>query len=257
MSLFDVTSQTELNNSFDISIFEIDKEKQLINLTKICQHFDRRIAKWKELPTTQRFLEAFFAKNPESENWVVVNGGNSGNGTWASRRVALKLAEWISVDFEIWCNEKLDELFQKGTVSLNQAFNIPKNYGEALLEAGRIQIRLDESLLQLEYQKPKVELADNYLTNGGNMNLTTTAKALGIAVGELGSYLDNNNIIYYTRGCKLPYSQYANWFFCKPFVARNGHSGIQLLITPKGFEMLTRRLKKPKPKTINQLLQNY
>jgi hypothetical protein len=97
---------------FDPSLFQIDKEKGLVNLTKIANHFDKRVAKWKELPSTQRFLQAFFEKNPESENWTVVNGGPQ-NGTWASKKIALKFAEWISVDFEIFANQVLDDYFSK------------------------------------------------------------------------------------------------------------------------------------------------
>lgn len=96
--------------TFDISLFEIDQDKNLVNLTKIANHFDKRVSKWRELPSTQKFLESFFKKNPESENLTVVNGGNK-NGTWASKKLALKFAEWISVDFEIFANEVLDNYF--------------------------------------------------------------------------------------------------------------------------------------------------
>src|SRR5574343_1525865 len=100
------------NQNFDISIFEIDKEKGLVNLTKIAKYFGKELRAWKQNPGTQKFLTTFCRKNPESENMIVVNGGNSGNGTWASRKLALKLAQWISPEFEVFCIQKLDELFQ-------------------------------------------------------------------------------------------------------------------------------------------------
>ena len=40
----------------------------------------------------------------------MVQGGNK-QGTWASKKLALKFAEWISVDFEIFANEVLDNHF--------------------------------------------------------------------------------------------------------------------------------------------------
>ena len=106
-------------SSFDLSIFEIDQEKGMVNLTKIADHFGKRIFDWKRLPGTKKFLTVFFGENPERENLVVVNGGLSGNGTRASRKLSLKFAEWISVDFEIFANEVMDELFFK--------IDIPKN----------------------------------------------------------------------------------------------------------------------------------
>jgi len=106
--IFDISDIEEPN--FDISLFEIDKEKNLVNLTKIAKYFDKDVFDWKRLPATQRFLNAFEEKNPDRENLVVVNGGNK-NGTWANKKIALKFAEWISVDFEIFANEVLDNYF--------------------------------------------------------------------------------------------------------------------------------------------------
>jgi hypothetical protein len=68
---------TEITN-FDISIFEIDKEKGMVNLTKIANHFGKEVFDWKRLANTKRFLDVFFIKNPERVNLVVVNGGISG-----------------------------------------------------------------------------------------------------------------------------------------------------------------------------------
>ena len=99
-----------ITSTFDISLFEIDKEKNLVNLTKIANYFGKRVNKWTELPTTKRFLEAFAQKNPLTDNWVTVQGGNK-QGTWASKKIALKFSEWISVDFEIFANEVLDNYF--------------------------------------------------------------------------------------------------------------------------------------------------
>jgi hypothetical protein len=95
---------------FDISLFEIDQDKNLVNLTKIANHFNKRVNDWKSLPATEKFLSSFFKKNPLPENLVMVQGGNK-QGTWASKKLALKFAEWISVDFEIFANEVLDNHF--------------------------------------------------------------------------------------------------------------------------------------------------
>lgn len=134
-------------NNFDISLFEIDKTKNLVNLTKIANYFNKRVSKWRELPSTQRFLSAFFDLNPESENLVVVNGGNTGNGTWASSKIALKFAEWISPEFEVFCNSKLDELFKTGKTELTKPKELSRlEILELALETEKENIKLRADL---------------------------------------------------------------------------------------------------------------
>jgi hypothetical protein len=50
----------------------------------------------------------------------VVKGGNekSMQGTWVSERLALKLASWLSADFEIWIYDKILELLTTGQTHL-------------------------------------------------------------------------------------------------------------------------------------------
>lgn len=50
MNLYADATNNELDifmvDTFDISLFEIDKEKNLVNLTKIANHFGKRVNKW-------------------------------------------------------------------------------------------------------------------------------------------------------------------------------------------------------------------
>ena len=73
-----VTTQTPVVAEiiWDISIFEIDKNKGMVNLTKIAKHFGKKVYDWKRLPNIQRFLEAYFKKNTERDNLVTVVGIN-------------------------------------------------------------------------------------------------------------------------------------------------------------------------------------
>lgn len=109
------TISEKSNIEFDISIFEIDKQKNLVNITKIAKYFNKRVNDWRQLPSTKRFLEAFFNKNPLQENLVTIQGGTN-QGTWVSKKLAIKFAEWISVDFEVYANEQLDKLFNDHTI---------------------------------------------------------------------------------------------------------------------------------------------
>jgi len=102
---------------FDISIFEVKNGK--INLTKICQSFSKNVNEWKRLPSTQAFLKAY---SDMGKTHITIYKGNSGKeqGTFGTREIALKLAQWISPEFEVFCIQKLDELFQTGKTELKK-----------------------------------------------------------------------------------------------------------------------------------------
>ena len=159
--------------AFDLSIFEIDQEKGMVNLTKIADHFGKRVSDWKKLSSTQKFLKAFFVKNSEGENLTVINGGKNpdgsfATGTWASRKLALKFAEWISVDFEIYANEVIDQLFSTGSVQLislteeQQLTNLfPTSDNHLItLTAEMIRARKESDKLLAHKQSVVLEIAD-------------------------------------------------------------------------------------------------
>ena len=47
------TISEKSNIEFDISIFEIDKQKNLVNITKIAKYFNKRVNDWRQLPSTK------------------------------------------------------------------------------------------------------------------------------------------------------------------------------------------------------------
>lgn len=155
---------TTHHNTFDVSIFEIDKAKNLVNLTKLAKCFNKDINQWKRLPNTIAFLKAWKLENPLCENHIVtLEGGSSGySGTWAHREIALKLSQWISPQFEVFCIKKLDELFQTGTTTI-----VPQGIQQALdlqpIETIRV-IPNDfyETLLKVEPRKTRLDLAKHY-----------------------------------------------------------------------------------------------
>ena len=100
---------------FSMSIFEVKDDK--INLTKICQHFNKRLDVWLKAKSTQRFLDAY-KLTPNGGTLNTQLGKDKEQVTFGDRKIALKLAQWISPEFEVFCTLKLDTLFTTSTVSL-------------------------------------------------------------------------------------------------------------------------------------------
>lgn len=170
-------TQGEFSQGFDSSIFEIDKEKGLVNITKIAKTFGKEVKVWNQRPSTKKFLNAYFAKNPRSQNMTTVSGGDSPQGTWVSRKIALKFAEWISPEFEVFTNELLDELFQTGTVSLNTSNPFTNKTELELLNmtVQKLNIAFQEN------QKLTLENNDLKVTNKRLIHSTKTYTATEIA----------------------------------------------------------------------------
>lgn len=107
---------------------------------------------------------------------VSLKGGNGEQGSFTPyREVALKLAQWISPEFEIWCIEQIDTLLQKGKVELTKqapSYQIdnPVERAKAWIaeyEAHSLEVKQkDESILALatDVQATRETLAKNYKT---------------------------------------------------------------------------------------------
>ncbi len=204
--------QVELFNSqeelFDISMFEIEQDTQLVNITKIAKVFGKNVNDWTRLTSTAKFLEGFNKKNPLRSNLVTKIGGNSQTqGTWVHRKLAIKFAEWISVDFEIWCNDKLDELFQTGSVSLNPPKTQLQIIAEGLIEAGKV---IEVQTEQIKLLQPKAEYTDKVLTSISYFTTTQVAKELELTANALNKKLQDLGIHYKVSGQWVLKKNYQN-----------------------------------------------
>lgn len=162
--------------------FEIIDGQVFANATEMCQAFGRRPIKWLELESTKRYIEAIKAKS-EKRTLVETRQGGVNAGTWIDEKLILKLAQWLNVDFEIWCDEKMAELIRTGTVTIK-----PLSSAEMFLHNAQLmvehekrieavenkQTQTDDRILQIE---SKVNTRPNYLTIVGyavlkGLNLT-------------------------------------------------------------------------------------
>jgi phage antirepressor YoqD-like protein len=172
-----------MDNQFDISIFEIDKTKNMVNLTKLAKCFNKDVNQWKRLPNTVDFLRAWKQVNELCENHIVSleGGAGSGAGTWAHREIALKFAQWISSDFEVFCIKKLDELFQTGTTTIAMQDDVSLMV-QGLQAAHRL---VEKQTAEIAVLKPKADYADKVLASTSTWTITTIAKELDMSAIKL------------------------------------------------------------------------
>ena len=84
-----------------------------INATEAAARFDKEPAQWLRLPDAIRYLEGLQRTYGEI-TYVKTSRARAdrGGGTWLHPKLAVKFARWLSVDFEIWCDEQVDALLR-------------------------------------------------------------------------------------------------------------------------------------------------
>jgi KilA-N domain len=120
---------TEMIKSFpdkQIGNFLFDKSRR-IHVEKICLR-NSQVINDIGIPTTLSISEL---GNYFPESIKVVRGGSDihKQGTWFHHSIAYELARWLSPDFSIWCNDRIDELFKKGVIYLknNHVYDIDEH----------------------------------------------------------------------------------------------------------------------------------
>lgn len=84
-----------------------------INATEAAARFGKEPHEWLRLPDTERYLDGLKRRYGEIP-YVKTSRARAdrGGGTWLHPKLAVKFARWLSVDFEIWCDEQVDALLR-------------------------------------------------------------------------------------------------------------------------------------------------
>lgn len=136
--------------------FEIIDGQVFANATEMCQAFGKRPTKWLELESTKRYVDALQVKSEKRTSLVETRKGNSSEfnqGTWIHEKLILKLAQWLDVDFEIWCDEKMAELIRTGAVTVK-----PMSSAEMFLQNAQLMVEHERRIGAIE---SKQSTADN------------------------------------------------------------------------------------------------
>lgn len=187
------------------------REDNYICLTDMCKACGKNLGHWLENKSTREYLEELSsvigipttAKNPQSQGiqaLVEINQGGTPElqGTWGHRKVALRLAQWLSPKFAIQVDAWIEELLTTGSVDLNS--NIPQDYASALRAAAaeyERRLKAEENAKQtqgkLNEAEDVLETYRSILSPESCLTVAQVAKALGI------NGLGRNNLFSYLR----------------------------------------------------------
>ncbi len=80
------------------------------NATLAAERFGKSPYEWQRLPETVRYMQALESKYGEIP-YLKTKRGNAG-GTWLHPKLAVRFAQWLDIDFAIWCDEQVDALIR-------------------------------------------------------------------------------------------------------------------------------------------------
>lgn len=133
-----------------------------------------------------------------------------------------------------------DDLLEQAAINSDVAAKV----AQALFEERSLNRKLAGKLQQTEAQLtnalPKAAYFDALVAAPDCTGIRLTAKELGVSQSMFTSYLVRKEYAYYDQKGKMhPVAlAYRNGLFVvREFVARNGHRGTQMLVTPKGKQV--------------------
>lgn len=76
------------------------------NATQASYKFNKSVHDWVRLADTQKYLDALKRKY-EGISYLKTKRGHSGE-TWIHPKLAVRFAQWLDIDFALWCDEQID-----------------------------------------------------------------------------------------------------------------------------------------------------
>ena len=142
----------------------------------------------------------------------------------------------IARQFKKGVKEILKSIRKTGGYSAQQ-YTLPQTYLEALKALVASEEEKQKLALENRMMKPKAEYFDNLVERSLLTNLRDTAKQIHIPQNRFVSLLLEHKFVYRDARRRLkPYAEYTPLYFEIKDFERNGHSGTQMLVTPKGKE---------------------
>lgn len=167
-----------------------------------------------------RIAEIRIFSSADFQPVTTIKGGNpTEQGTWAYRKIALRVAQKLSTDFAIWVDDRIEELLTQGVATVNdddatilRAMQVlQKRVEEKQRALQTAQTTMAIQSEQLKGQQPKVDYYDKVLNSTSTMTTGQVAACFGMSAIALNKRLCAIGMQYKQSGMyflKHPYSSY-------------------------------------------------
>lgn len=229
-----------------------------VNATQMAKPFGKRPVDYLRLPSTSTLIEAIVRKSHNSESQLVITktgGKENGGGTWLHETIALDFAQWLSVDFKLWCNDRIKELLSVGFTATPQTIEDMIANPDLLIQMATQLKELRRSNEEKDYHLkkanevitmalPKVGYYEEVLQSKSHITSNMIANELGVSAMKLNQMLKDRRVIYKQGKQWLLTSKYRTQGLTDTktytYTKSNGEIGtdMQLRWTEKGREFI-------------------
>lgn len=177
-------------------------EQHYLNATAIAKHFDKFVKDYLKTAQTQDYITAL-AQNLSVRNiilttddLVIVRQGGTEQGTWLHPKLAVNFARWLSADFAVWCDLKIDSLIRgvnhQNSTALLPDFSDPVAAARAWADAKEGEQR---ALLDSKQKSEQIESMQSYFRHG--MSAPQFVKGLnGANSSQINDFLAQKGWVY-------------------------------------------------------------
>lgn len=200
--------------------FRLDNGLTYVSATEMAKPFGKRPNDYLSLPSTNELVKAITRKSGIAENQLIkINRGGLNPATWLHEDVALDFAQWLSVDFRLWCLDRLKELLKYGITAtqptIEAIIDDPDNAIKLLTalkqERAEKERLAEENRLaneQIEKAAPMVQYYNKVLQSDSLITTNVIADQLGVSARRLNDMLVKRGIIYRQSDTYVLYAKY-------------------------------------------------
>lgn len=218
--------------------FRLGNGDVMINATQMAKPFGKLPKDYLKTDSSKELAEKLASRKNVLLNEIikVVNGGNN-RGTWMHEDIALDFAQWLSVDFKLWCNDRLKELLKTGKTQISPQDPL------SLLKLAVSEMEKKDK--QIAFLQPKAELMDKVLDAEEKIDIGQASKILELPFGRNTMFrkLREKGIFFKNRNePKQEYIKRQYFVLKEKYITRNNHDGfvvVKVLVTQKGLEFLS------------------
>ena len=163
-------------NGNDIT-FKTENGITYVNATEMAKPFKKRPNDYLSLSSVNELINAITRKygNADFQPVTIIRGTVS-PGTWMCEDLALDFAQWLSVDFRLWCLDRIKELLTTGKCVIPD-FNDPPAAAEAWAKEYRGRVAAEKLALEerakaeemakvLESKKEDIKFSESFIKSG-------------------------------------------------------------------------------------------
>lgn len=174
-----------------------------VNATEMAKPFKKRPNDYLSLSSANELIRAITRKYGNADfQPVTIIRGTVNPGTWMCEDLALDFAQWLSVDFRLWCLDRIKELLTTGK-SIIPNFNDPAEAAEAWAKEYREKRRMESLMLEEkaradQEEREKITAVKTLESKQRDIDFSETFEKVGendMLIREVAKKLEQNGVI--------------------------------------------------------------